>query len=94
MPYVLKLYITGKTPRSEQAIKNLEDILDKPDLSEEYELTIVDLLENPEVAEKEKIMATPTLVKELPPPVRRVIGDLSIHEKVYFALDIVSKAQR
>ena len=94
MPYVLKLYITGKTPRSEQAVRNLEEILSNQERPDEYQLTIVDLLENPEVAEQEKIMATPTLVKELPPPVRRIIGDLSAHEKVYFALDILPKPVR
>lgn len=80
--YVLKLYIAGQTPRSQQAIANLRRICDEVFPAGQYELTIVDVLERPELAEKVKILATPTLIKELPPPTRRVIGDLSDKNKV------------
>lgn len=86
--YVLKLYITGHTPRSEQAVANLERILSAPELVDDYELTVVDLMDDPQAAEEQKILATPTLVKELPLPSRRVIGDLSREDKIYFALDL------
>src|SRR5207244_9532174 len=71
--YVLKLYVTGKTPRAELAIANLRRICEE-DLHGEYQLDIIDVLENPQAAEDEKILATPTLIKRLPPPLRRVIG--------------------
>lgn len=85
--YVLKLYVTGKTPRAEQAIENLRRICDE-DLHGQYDLEIIDVLERPQLAEDEKILATPTLIKALPPPLRRVIGDLSDKEKVLLGLDV------
>jgi circadian clock protein KaiB len=85
--YLLKLYVTGKTPRAEQAIANLRRICEE-DLHGQYELQIIDVLENPQLAEDEKILATPTLIKRLPPPLRRVIGDLSDKEKVLLGLDV------
>ena len=87
--YLLKLYITGRTPRSEQAIGNLRHICEEQ-LNGQYELVIIDVLEEPEQAEEEKIIATPTLIKQIPPPVRRVIGDLSDSEKVLMGLDLLS----
>jgi circadian clock protein KaiB len=85
--YILKLYVTGKTSRTERAIANLKRICDE-DLKGQYELQIIDVLENPQLAEDEKILATPTLIKRLPPPLRRVIGDLSDKEKVLLGLDV------
>lgn len=85
--YLLKLYIAGRTPRTEQAITSLKDICEK-DLLNEYELSVIDVLERPQLAENEKILATPTLVKELPPPLRRVVGDLSNRERVLVGLDL------
>jgi len=87
--YLLKLYITGKTHRSDCAISNLRRICDE-ELSGKYQVVVIDVLEQPQLAENEKILATPTLIKELPPPVRRVIGDLSDSEKVLMGLDIQS----
>lgn len=87
MKHVLRLYITGKTARSERAIENLKRICHE-DLCDQYEMEIVDVLEHPQLAEDEKILATPTLVKRLPPPLRRLIGDLSDTEKVVLGLDI------
>jgi circadian clock protein KaiB len=85
--YLLKLYVTGKTPRTEKAIANLRRICEE-DLHGQYELQIIDVLQNPQLAEDEKILATPTLIKRLPPPLRRVIGDLSDKEKVLLGLDV------
>jgi circadian clock protein KaiB len=85
--YLLKLYVTGKTPRAEKAIANLRRICDE-DLNGQYELQIIDVLEHPQLAEDEKILATPTLIKRLPPPLRRVIGDLSDKDKVLLGLDV------
>ncbi|UMZ74475.1 circadian clock protein KaiB [Natranaerofaba carboxydovora] len=85
--YLLRLYVTGKTPRSQRAIANLRKICEE-ELDTKYEMEVVDVLERPQLAEDEKIMATPTLVKQLPPPLRRVIGDLSDREKVLLGLDL------
>lgn len=86
--YLLKLYVTGSTPRAEQAIGNLRRICEE-ELRGEYELEIIDVLENPQLAEDEKILATPTLIKSLPLPLRRVIGDLSDRDKVLLGLDVL-----
>ncbi len=83
----LSLYITGKTTQSERAISNLQKIIQE-NLNEKYELEIIDVLERPQLAEDEKIFATPTLLKELPPPLRKIIGDLSDKEKVLLGLDL------
>jgi len=85
--YHLKLYITGQTPRSESAIQNLRKICEE-NLAAKYEIEIIDILERPQLAEDERILATPTLIKSLPPPLRRLIGDLSETEKVLVGLDI------
>lgn len=83
--FLLKLYITGRTPRSERCIANLQGICDR-ELQDEYVLDIIDVLEKPQLAEVDKILATPTLIKQLPLPVRRLIGDLSETEKVLKSL--------
>ena len=85
--FKLRLYITGKTPKSERAIANLKEICEK-ELKGLYELQIIDVLEYPQLAEDEKILATPTLIKDLPPPLKRIIGDLSDSEKVLLGLDL------
>lgn len=84
---LLKLYVTGKSARSSQAIANLSRICEE-EFSGDYEIVVVDVLEEPEQAEKEKILVTPTLVKQLPPPLRRLIGDLSDKEKVLLGLAV------
>jgi circadian clock protein KaiB len=86
--YLLKLYITGHTLRSERAIKNLRRICEE-ELDGKYEMRVNDILEQPQLAEDEKILATPTLIKALPPPLRRIIGDLSDTEKVLVGLDLL-----
>jgi len=86
--YVLKLYITGQTQTSQRAIGNLKRILEE-DFNEIYEMEVIDLADHPQLAENEKILATPTLEKCLPPPVRRIIGDLRDKDKVLIGLDLV-----
>ena len=90
--FQLKLYITGQPQRSEHAIANLRNICQE-ELRGQYELIIIDVLERPQLAEDEKIIATPTLIKALPPPLRRIIGDLSNKEKVLLGLDILPKKE-
>lgn len=85
--FVLKLFITGRSTRSESAIRTLHRLCQE-ELGGEFELVVVDVLEQPEEAEKGRILATPTVVKELPPPIRKVIGDLSDKEKVLIGLDL------
>ena len=85
--FILKLYITGSTPNSERAIANLQRLYEEQ-LDVKYEVVVIDVLEQPQLAEDEKILATPTLIKALPPPLRRVIGDLSNTEKVLLGLDL------
>lgn len=90
---MLKLYITGRTPRAERAIDNLRRLC-KDELEGCYEVEIIDVLEHPQLAENDRILATPTLIKQLPPPLRRVIGDLSNSDKVLLGLDVRRRDQR
>lgn len=83
----LKLYVTGNTARAERAIDNLRRMCEQ-ELDGTYEIVIIDVLERPQLAEDEKIFATPTLIKQLPLPMRRIIGDLSDTERVLLGLDI------
>jgi circadian clock protein KaiB len=83
----LKLYVTGNTPRAERAIENLRRMCES-ELAGRYEIVIIDVLERPQLAEDEKIFATPTLIKQLPLPMRRIIGDLSDTERVLLGLDL------
>lgn len=83
----LKLYVTGQTRRSERAIANLRQLCEQ-NFGQQYDLTVIDVLEQPQLAEDEKILATPTLIKVLPPPLRRIIGDLSDTENVLIGLDL------
>ena len=86
---MLTLYVTGQTARSVRAITNLRRICDEQ-LGGEYDMNVIDVLERPQLAEDEKILATPTLIKELPLPIRRIIGDLADTEKVLLGLDVMS----
>lgn len=86
--FVLRLYVTGSTPSSQRAIANLRRICES-EVLERYEIEVIDVLEHPKLAEDEKIMATPTLVRRLPEPVRKIIGDLSDRDRVLFGLDLV-----
>lgn len=91
--YVLKLYVTGRTPRTEQTIATLRGLCER-ELGGDYEVVVINVLEHPQLAEDEKILATPTLIKSLPRPMRRVIGDLSDTEKVLLGLDLEPKRQQ
>ena len=86
---MLRLFVTGASSRARTAITNLRRICEQ-ELDGQYDLQIIDVLEHPEVAEDEKILATPTLIKSLPAPLRRVIGDLSNTEKVLLGLEVHS----
>jgi len=85
--YILRLYITGTTSRSVIAITNLKKICEEY-LEGRYELEVIDLYKKPSLAKDEQIIAAPTLIKKLPLPFRRIIGDMSNKEKVLLGLDL------
>lgn len=85
--YLLRLFVTGASTRTATAVSNLRRICEQ-ELQGQFDLEIIDVLEFPELAEDEKILATPTLIKALPLPLRRVIGDLSNTEKVLMGLEV------
>ena len=86
--YLLRLYVTGSTPRSALAIKNIRTICEEK-LKGRYELEVIDIYQNPQQVKPEQIVVAPTLVKKLPLPVRKIVGDLSNTERVLVGLDIV-----
>jgi circadian clock protein KaiB len=86
--YKLRLFVTGSTPRSSRAIANMRKICEE-NLSGRYDLEVVDVYENPDATRELQIIATPTLVKILPEPLRRIIGDLSDKERVLAGLNLV-----
>jgi len=88
--FIFKIYFVGKTGETDRLIKELEEALHQAHPNE-YCLEVVDLLENPQLAEDDKIFATPTLVKLLPEPVRRIIGNFSNVQKVLVGLNIQEK---
>jgi len=85
--YVLRLYIAGQTPKSVLALANLREICETH-LQGRYEIEIIDLIENPQLAHGDQILALPTLVRRLPEPIKRIIGDLSNTERVLVGLDL------
>lgn len=86
--YVLKLYVAGNTANSVRALKMLKNILEQ-EFKGVYALKVIDVVKNPQLAEEDKILATPTLAKILPPPVRKIIGDLSDRKQVLIGLDLL-----
>jgi circadian clock protein KaiB len=86
--YVLRLYVTGMTPRSCQAIRNLQTICDER-LAGRYDLDVIDIYQQPVLTRGEQIIAAPTLIKKLPLPIRRLVGDMSNRERVLLGLDLV-----
>lgn len=88
MRYLLRLYITAQTPNSTRALANIKRLCQE-ELEDSCELEVIDILQKPHLAEEDKIIAVPTLVKKLPSPIRRLVGDLSDREKVLLGLDIV-----
>ena len=85
--YELRLYVAGHTAKSVTALRNLKKYCEEH-LHGQYSIEVVDLLKNPQLAEGDQILAIPTLVKKVPEPVRKIIGDLSNEEKVLVGLDI------
>jgi circadian clock protein KaiB len=88
--YVLRLYVTGTTPRSVSAIKNIRKICDEH-LKGAYDLEVIDIYQQPVLAKGEQIIAAPTLLKKLPLPLRRFIGDMSNTEQILLGLDFRAK---
>jgi len=83
----LRLYVAGQTPKSIAALANLKRICQEH-LQEKYNIEIIDLVRNPQLARKDQILAIPTLVRSLPQPLKKIIGDLSNTEKVLLGLDV------
>jgi circadian clock protein KaiB len=85
--YVLRLYITGMTPRAQDAIRNIKRICEE-ELKGRYGLEVIDIYQQPELAKKEQILAAPTLIRMLPLPLRKLVGDMSDRERVVVGLEI------
>lgn len=87
----LRLFVTGQSTTARRAVENLKAVCDDPAVKQDYdiEVDIVDVNESPQTAEEDKILVTPTLLKKLPLPVRRVVGDLSNEEDILLILDIM-----
>ena len=85
---VLRLFVTGTTPRSLRAIQNIRDLCEKT-LQGRYDLEVIDIYQHPEAVKPDQVVVTPTLVKRLPLPVRRLIGDLSNTDRVLVGLDLL-----
>ena len=88
--YVLRLYVTGMTPKSTQAIANVEKLC-KEHLAGRYELKVIDIYQQPKLVQGEQIIATPTLIKKLPLPLRKLIGDMSDTERFLVGIDLKPK---
>jgi circadian clock protein KaiB len=91
--YVLRLYVTGATPRSTRAIVNIKAICEQH-LQGRYDLEVIDLYQQPTLGQEEQILAAPTLVKALPAPLRKLIGDLSDEDHVLIGLGLIRKASK
>ena len=89
--YVLRLYVTGMTSRSSRAVDNLKTICDEY-LEGRYDLEVIDIYQQPVLTKGEQIVAAPTLIKKLPLPMRRIIGDMSNRDRVLLGLDLIREA--
>jgi circadian clock protein KaiB len=89
--YSLRLYITGQTPRSAESVQNLKQVCEQY-LAGRFELEVIDIYQQPELAQKAQIIAAPTLIKRLPLPLRRLVGDLSNRRRVLLGLDLENSA--
>jgi len=87
----LRLYVAGQTPKSIVALANLKRICEQH-LEGQYKVEVIDLMENPQLAQRDQIVAIPTLVRELPTPLKRIIGDLSNTDRVLVGLDVVPQS--
>ena len=85
--YILRLYVAGQTRKSLAAFANLKKICEEH-LAGRYKIEVIDLLDNPQLAKGDQILAIPTLVRQLPPPIKKIIGDLSNTERVLVGLDL------
>lgn len=85
--YVLRLYVTGSTPRSSKAIQNIRALCEEH-LRDRYDLEVIDIHQQPVLAKGEQIIAAPTLIRKLPIPLRKIVGDLSNAERVLVGLDL------
>ncbi len=88
--YVLRLYVTGITPKSTRAIQNIKKICEE-NLNGHYELEVIDIYQQPTLAKNEQIIAVPTLIKKLPLPLRKLVGDMSDMERIVLGLDLKLK---
>lgn len=89
--YILRLFVAGINPKSLKAIDNLKKLIEENLEEENYELEIIDIYQQPIFAKEGKIIAAPTLIKELPPPIRKFVGDLSDKERLLIGLDLRSR---
>src|SRR5215813_6870812 len=90
--YILRLYVTGSSHRSLRAVYNLKKICEEY-LPDDYDLEVIDIYKDPEAAREEQIIAAPTLVKKLPQPIRRFVGDMSNTRKILVGLDIYKREE-
>ncbi|MDN7011449.1 thiol-disulfide isomerase [Methanoculleus sp. FWC-SCC3] len=88
--YVLRLYVTGMTPRSQKAIESIKEISEEH-LAGRYDLEVIDIYQQPERAQEAQVVATPTLIKQLPLPLRKLIGDMSDKDRVLVGLGVQKK---
>ena len=88
--YVLQLYVTGMTPKSTEAIANVKKLCENY-MEGRYELEVIDIYQQPKLAQQEQIIATPTLIKKLPQPLRKLIGDMSDTESFLVSINLKSK---
>jgi circadian clock protein KaiB len=86
--YILRLYVSGMTSKSTNAIENVTKICEES-LEGRYELDVIDIRENPKIAKTENIVASPTLIKKLPPPLRGIIGDMLNKQQILVGLDLI-----
>jgi circadian clock protein KaiB len=91
--YVLRLYVTGSTPRSARSILNVRTLCEER-LAGRYKLEVIDIYQQPELAREEQIIAAPTLIKKLPAPLRKLIGDLSDRDRVLVGLDLKPESHK
>jgi circadian clock protein KaiB len=91
--YVLRLYVAGMTAKSSAAIENITRICEE-NLKDRYDLQIIDIYQHPKLAKNEQIIAAPTLIKKLPKPLRRFIGNIDLKEKILVGLDLVPKKEK
>ena len=91
--YVLRLYVAGMTPRAGRAIENVRAVCDEY-LDGHFDLEVVDIYQQPDLAKGEQIIAAPTLIKELPLPLRRIIGDMSDRDRLLVGLDLIGNRTR